>query len=406
MIFLLFSLIIFDAGTETFKRNSIYINDLNFCLESRGKWLFSQIEGGVGFDYYSSGCDLGFKDVFIRGGANRYVKSFDISLFPVFHYPGRCREGEERNFSVRHPGFGFGMGLGTKIFWFLIDTDFEFITHSSDPVTKHYMFESKIEFNPDTLTFGLDCEMDRFTMIGQTPFTSVYIKPKVIFSGWGDYALNFGVSFLVYGRTEETLSNIQLREAGVNTGYYGNPPWKICLGISSARFSRKARELFNLGIFIVDEEGNPASGLLSLADLGSFQIEEGKIEFDLPRGIYPISVYADSCIPSDTVIILKEKTEILLQLREKKELCIVEGEILDAETGEPLDAEISVENSSSFAVRSDLGTGHYRVYLVSGDYIIKVISKGYYPYTSLVEVKAGKTIKLDFNLLPMSVKKR
>jgi hypothetical protein len=400
MIFLFLALIVFDAETESFKRNSIYINDLNLCLESRGKWLFSQIEGGLGFDYGSSGSDWGFSDVFIRGGANRYVKSFDISLFPVFHYPGRCREGEDRNFSIRRPGFGFGMGLGTKIFWFLVDTDFEFIVHSTDPVTKQYLLESKIEFNPDTLTFGLDCKMERFTMIGQTPFTSVYLKPKVIFSGWGDYALNFGVSFLVYGRTEETLRNIQLREAGVNTGYYGNPPWKICLGISSARFSRKSRELFNLNIFLVDEEGNPASGLLSLADSGSFQVKEGEIKFDLPRGIYPISVYADNCFPSDTVIILKEKTDILLQLREKKELCIVEGEILDAETGEPLDAEISVENSSSFAVRSDLGTGHYRIYLVPGDYIIRVISKGYYPYTSLIEVKSGKITEFDFKLFP------
>lgn len=406
MIFLFFSLILYDAEFETFERNSIYINDLNLCLENRGKWLFSRIEGGVGFDYNSPGSDLGFSDVFIKGGANRYVGSFDVRLFPIFHYPGRRREGEVRNFSIKRPGFGFGMGLGTKIFWFSVDTDFEFISHSSDPVTKHYLFESKIEFNPDTLTFGLDFVMERFTMIGQTPFTSVYIKPKVIFSGWNDIALNFGVSFLVFGRTEETLRNILLREAGVNTGYYGNPPWKICLGISSAKFSRKARELFNLRILLIDEEGNPASGLLSLADSGSFQISKGEIKFDLPRGIYPISVYADNCLPSDTVILLNEKTDILLQLREKKEFCIVEGEILDAETEKPLNAEISIENSSSLSVRSDPETGSYRVYLVPGDYIVRVISKGYYPYTSLIEVKSGKFKEFNFKLLPIIGKKR
>jgi hypothetical protein len=406
MIFLFFSLIVYDAEFKTFTRNSIYINDLDLCLEDRGKWLFSRIEGGFGFDYSSPGIDLGFSDVFVKGGANRYVGAFDVRLFPIFHYHGRCREGEERSFSIKQPGFGFGAGLGAKILWFSVDTDFEFIAHSSDPVTKHYLFESKIEFNPDTVTFGIDCEMEKFTMIGQTPFTSVYIKPKVIFSGWNNIDLNFGVSFLVFGRTDETFDNLLLREAGVNTGYYGNPPWKICLGVSSSKFSRKIRELFNLRILLIDEEGNPASGLLSLADLGSFQIDKGEIRFDLPRGIYPLSVYADNCLPSDTVILLNEKTDILLQLREKKEFCTIEGEILDAETEKPLDAEISIENSSNVVVRSDPENGRYRVYLVPGDYIIKVISKGYYPYTSLVEVKLGKITEYDFKLLPVIGKKR
>jgi hypothetical protein len=406
MIFLFFSLIVYDAEFETFKRNSIYINDLGLCLENRGKWLFSRIEGGIGYDYNSPGSDLGFSDVFIKVGANRYVGSFDVRIFPIFHYPGRCREGEARNFSIRRPGFGFGAGLGAKIFWFLVDTDFEFIAHSSDPVTKHYIFGSEIEFNPDTLTFGIDCKVERFTMIGQTPFTSVYIKPKVIFSGWKNVDLKFGVSFLVFGRTDETLDNLLLREAGVNTGYYGNPPWKISLGISSSKFSRKKRELFNLRILLIDEEGNPASGLLSLADSGSFQINKGEINFDLPRGIYPLSVYADNCFPSDTVVILNEKTDILLQLREKEEFCTVEGEILDAETDEPLDAEISIENSSSISVRNNPETGVYRVFLPPGDYVIKISSKGHYPYTSLIEVKSGKSTGHNFKLLPIKGKKR
>jgi hypothetical protein len=406
MIFLFYSLIVYDAEFEAFKRNSIYVNDLSFCLEDRGKWLFSRVEGGIGFDYNSPGSDWGLSDIFVKAGANRFVGSFDVRIFPIFHYHGRCMEGEVRNFSIRRPGFGFGGGLGAKIFWFAVDTDFEFIAHSSDPVTKHYLFESKIEFNPDTITFGIDCEVERFTMIGQTPFNSVYIKPKVIFSGWNNVDLKFGVSFLVFGRTDETSDNLLLREAGVNTGYYGNPPWKVCLGVSSSKFSRKRRELFNLRILLIDEEGNPASGLLSLADSGSFQIKKGEIKFDLPRGIYPLSVYADNCFPSDTVVILNEKTDILLQLREKKEFCTVEGEILDAETNKPLDAEISIENSSSISVQSNPETGVYRVFLAPGDYVIKVSSKGYYPCTSLIEVKSGKPAAHNFKLLPTKGKKR
>jgi len=406
MIFFFFSLFIYNAEIEAFKRSSVYTNDLSVSLGNRGKWLFSEIEGGILFDYTSGGGDFGLSDVFLRAGANRFVGMFDVSLFGIYHHQGRVREGTVRNFSIRHPGFGFGMGLGAKIFWFSVDTDFGFISHSSNPVTEHFLFDSEVKFNPDTVTFGIDYIVDRFTMVGQEPITSVYLKPKVIFSGWKNFALSFGVAFLVSGRTNITSTNLRLEEAGVNLGDYGIPGWKICCGITSTDFRRKSRILFPLRIFLVDEEGNPASGLLSLADSGSFQITDGEIKFDLSEGIYPLSVYAENSLPSDTVIVLKEGTDILLELREKKEFYIIEGVVNDTKTNKPLDAEILIENSSSTAVQSDPETGYYRIYLIPGDYIIKVTSMGYYPYTSLLEVENEKLTELDFKLLPIRGKPR
>lgn len=407
MIFLLFSFFIYDAEIEAFISRSLFNGDLNLLLGNRGKWLFSEIEGGVGLDYSSLGVDFGFSDLFIRVGVNRNVRICDVSLFPIMHRPGRCKEGEVRYFSIRHPGFGYGMRLRTKIFWFLVDTDFEYIEHFSDPHSiEHFLFNSEVAFNPDTLTFGCDFEIERFEMLGQSPVTSVYIKPKMILSRWGNFALNFGFAFRLSGKPNTTSENIELTQLGVNTGYYGYPSWKVCFGISSTGFHRKTKELFPLRILLVDEKGDLASGLLCLADSGSFQINEGEIRFNLPQGIYPISVYSENSLPADTVIVLKSKTELLLELRKKHEFHIVEGKIIDVETGQPLGAKISIENSVNSEVYSDPKTGNYRAHLIPGDYVVKVTSAGYFPSTALIEINPGEVRELNFKLCPVKKERK
>lgn len=401
MLFLIFSLFVYDAEIQTFASRYIYANDLGFLAGIRSKWLFSEVEGGFGIDYTSDGFDFGFSDVFVRAGVNRYVRMFDISLYPALHFSGRSEKGKMRSFSIKKPGVGYGMSLGTRILWFIIDMDFEFIEYFSDPVTEHYIFNSGIKFNPDTLTFGLDFEAERFTMIGQTPINSVYIKPQIILSRWKNFSLNFGFAFRISDKVDMTLANIGLAELGVGAGYYDFPSWKICFGISSETFNKKSRELFDLRVLLIDEEGDPASGLLCLADSGSFQIKEGEIEFSLPEGIYPLSVYSENHLPIDTVIMLKNGTDMLLQLRKKPDYNIVEGKIYDAKTGKPIYAEIRVENSINSETNSNPETGYYKIYLTSGDYVMKVVSKGYYQSVSLVEVKPDKDLKLDFELFPI-----
>jgi hypothetical protein len=406
MIFFLFSSFIYDAEFQAFKRSSVYINDLSLSVGNRGKWLFSEIEGGIGLDYTSPGVDFGFSDIFIRAGVNRYVRMFDVSLFPVLHRPGRYKEGEARDFSIRQPGFGFGMRLGTEIFWFSIDSDLEYIEHLSKPTTEHFLFNSEIKFNPDTLTFAFDFELERFIMIGQDAITLIYIEPKIILSRWRNFALNFGFSFRVSGKTDETLENLRLTELGVNEGYYGSPSWKVCFGISSPDFRRKTRKLFPMRIFLVDEEGNSTTGLLSLADSGSFQIDDGEIKFDLPPGIYPLSVFSENCLPTDTVIVLKEETDVLLEMQKKPDFNIVQGEVVDVVSGKPLFAEILIENSVNSETNSDPETGHYIIYLTSGDYIIRVTSQGYYPFAALIEVKHDMSKNINFKLFPVKKEKK
>ncbi len=401
MLFFLFSLFVYDAGIQTFASRYIFANDLDLLAGIRGKWLFSEVEGGIGFDYTSDGFDFGFSDVFVRAGVNRYVRVLDISLYPALHFSGSREEGKMRSFSINKTGFGYGISLGTRISWFIIDMDFEFIEYFSDPATEHYIFNSGIKFNPDTLTFGLDFEAERFTMSGQTPINSVYIKPQIILSRWEDFSLNFGFAFRLSDKVDMTLANIGLAELGVGAGYYDFPAWKVCFGISSETFNKKSRELFDLRILLIDEEGEPASGLLCLADSGSFQIEEGQMKFSLPEGIYPLSVYSENHLPVDTVVVLKNGTDMLLQLRKKPDYNIVEGKIYDAKTGKPIYAEIRVENSINPETSSNPETGYYRIYLTSGDYVIKVVSNGYYPSVSLVEVVPDKDQKLDFQLLPV-----
>jgi hypothetical protein len=406
MIFFLFSLFVCDAEIQTFASRYIYANDLDFLTGIRGKWLFSEVEGGFAFDNTSDGFDFGFSDIFIRAGVNRYVRIFDISLYPALHFSGRREEGKMRSFSIKEPGFGYGMRLGSRVLWFMIDMDFEFIEYFSEPVTEHYIFNSGIKFNPDTLSFGLELEAERFTMIGQTPINSVYIKPEIILSRWENFSLNFGFAFRLSNKVDMTLANIGLAELGVGAGYYDFPSWKICFGISSETFHKKSRELFDLRILLIDEEGDPASGLLCLADSGSFQIDEGDIKFSLSEGIYPLSFYSENHLPIDTVVMLKSSTDILLQLRKKPDYNIVEGKIYDSETGKPIYAEILVENSVNSETSSNPETGNYKIYLTSGDYIMKITSKGYYPSVSLIEVKPDKNLKLDFKLLPVKKEKK
>jgi len=401
MLFLLFSLFFYDAEIQMFASRYIYANDLDFLLKTRGKWFFSEIEAGVGFDFSSQGFDFGFSDIFIRGGVNRYVKIFNVSLFPTLHFPGSREEGKVRSISIEEPGFGYGMRLGTRILWFMIDMDFGFIEHFSDPGIKHFLFDSGIKFNPDTLTFGMDFELERFMMDGQTPISSIYIKPNIILSRWENFSLNFGFAFRISDRVEKTLANLELAELGVGAGYYDFPSWKIYCGISSEAFYKKSGKSFDLRILLIDEEGNPASGLLCLADSGSFQVEEGEIRFRLPEGIYPLSVYSENHLPADTVVMLKSGTDILLQLRKKPDYNIVEGKIYDSETGKPIFAKIRVENSINSETNSNPKTGHYKIYLTSGDYVMKIVSKGYYPSVSLVEVKPDKDLELDFELFPV-----
>ncbi len=402
MIFFLFSLFIYDAEVQTFASSYLFANDLNFTVKNRGKWLFSEAEGGLCFDCTSHGIDFGFSDIFIRAGVNRYVRIFDVSLYPTLHLPGSREEGELRSFSVKNAGVGYGMGFGTRILWFAIGMDFEFIEYFSDPATDHFMFNSRIKFNPDTLTFALDFGSERFSMNGQTPISSIYIKPNIILSRWDKFALNFGFAFRISERVDRILlNNTGLTEIGIGTSYYDFPLWKICFGISSLTLPKESGKLFDLRILLIDEEGDPASGVLSLADSGSFQVEKGEIRFSLPSGIYPMSVYAENYLPLDTVFVLKGNKDALLQLREEPDFNVVEGKIVDVETGEPLYADILVENSINSEAKSDPKNGTYKIYLTSGDYIIRVASKGYYPCASLIEVEPGKSLKLDFELLPI-----
>ncbi|MEO0293588.1 MAG: hypothetical protein ABIN61_05130 [candidate division WOR-3 bacterium] len=406
-VILLFSFIEYNVEIETFKRGSIYSNNLNLSLANRGKWLFSQIEGGIGFDYTSTKNDFGLSDILIKSGANRSIREFHLSLFPIFHFPGRTKEGLLRNFSIKEKGKGIGIDLLTKLLMFRIENEFEFITYSTEPVLRHYLFNSKIQFNPDTLIFSISYKLERFLMLSQTPFMSVYITPNIILSKWNNFELSLGISFLLFGERKEeiTPSNILLREAGVNTGYYGIPSWSFSFGISSKNYEKKIKELLSLRIFLVDEEGNPISGFVSVADLGSFQIREGEMKFELPKGIYPISAYADNFISTDTVVLLKEKTDIFLKLRERKQISLLKGKIKDVETEEPISAKIIIENSDTIKTQNETETGEYNIYLSPGNYILKIISEGYYPYTSLIEVKQEEVIEYDFKMLPIKRKK-
>ena len=396
MILLLLSLFFYNTNIQTFMKDSIYTNDINFSIKEQKGWFFGELEGGIRFDFTPSRMGIGFSDLLLEGGVKRNIRVVDLSLSPLFHYPGSSKKSPVRNFSINDYGYGVGIGLDSKLLGSKLGADFKFMEYTTSPNISSTSFGTQIKFNPDTLTFGLDFSFRRFTLSRYSSISYFYITPNITLSKWRKLALNFGIDFRVSGGVDTIL---ELDKVGVNTGDYGIPPWRVLFGISSPERLEVEKSLIPLRIILL-KEGAPANGLLSLADSGSFEVKGGEIDFELPEGIYPISVYAEDCIPADTTIILKKETELLLYLRRKETLGMVEGEVLDAETHKPLAAEISIVNSKRTVVLTNPETGRYKTFLPPGDYIFRVTSKSYYPRTSLIEVIAEKVSRLNFDLLP------
>lgn len=396
MILLFISLFQYNASFNSFKVDTLYAGDIEFSLAKEVRWFKGFIEGGIGCDFSPSGSGIGFYDITIGGGVKRDVMGIGFSLFPLIKI-STGGNGTLRKFSIDGYGYGIEVGLETRVFSSYLGVNARFVEFETDPNIREISFNTKVNFNPDTLTFGLNFSFERF--FGRShSINCAYLSPNVTLCRWRLFALTLGVDFRV---TREAERIPELQNVGVNTGNIGVPPWKVYFGVSSAERFKKDKRLILLRVILLDEEGIPVDGLLCLADSGSFEVKDGEIQFELPDGIYPISIYVKDCMPVDTTIILKSHTELLLNVSQKKALGILEGKVFDTETGEPLSARLFVKNSEGIIIDTDPSTGSYRAILPPGDYIIQVLAEGYFPRTSLTEVTASNLTALDFKLLPV-----
>lgn len=395
MIILILSVLQANINFSSFKVDGLYAQDIKFYFLEEKDWYKILFEGGWGLNFYSSKCEIGLSDLTLGIGVKRNVLGVGLSLYPLFRLPIGSKV-EQRSFSIDGYGYGIGMGLERKIFGSYIKMNGRLITFDTEPNIRTFIANTEMKFNPDTLTFSLNFSYEEFYG-GDYYISSIYISPYVSLLKWKLFGLYLGVDFRV---TKEIENVAELELLGVNTGRIGTPPWKISFGILSTEIFRTSKRLIHLRVILLDEKGDPARGLLSLSDSGSFEIKNGEILFELTKGIYPISIYAKDCIPVDTTIILKEDTELLLTIQHRKALGVIEGVVLDAESDIPLYASILIKNSEYRIIYTDSTTGSYRVILPSGDYIIQAKAKGYFPWTSLTEIIEGNVTILDFMLLP------
>ncbi len=395
MILIFLSVLYSDFKFEAFKAEKLYALDMRYSFVQESEWYKVLFMGGTGSNYYDNTFKFGLSDITLGFGVKRRILGMGLGLYPLVQFPIGTKF-KQRSFSIDGYGFGIGLSVERNIFRSYVKMNGQFKTFMTEPNIKSLLVSSELKFNPDTLTFGLDLSYERF--FGKYSDVSwIYITPNITYLKWKLFGLYFGVDFRITKRTKEI---VELEMLGVNTGDIGSPSWKISFGVISTGMFRPMGGLFPLRIILLDEKGNPTNGLLSLADSGSFEVENGEILFELPEGIYPVAVYSENSIPADTIIVLKGNTELLLTIKSKEALGIIEGLVLNSETDNPLYANISIKNSEEKIISTDSTTGSYRAILPPGDYIVQAKADGYFPRTSLAEITEGNITILDFNLHP------
>lgn len=395
MILIFLSVLYSDFKFEAFKAEKLYALDMRYSFVQESEWYKVLFMGGTGSNYYDNTFKFGLSDITLGFGVKRRILGMGLGLYPLVQFPIGTKW-KKRSYSIDGYGFGIGLSVERNIFRSYIKMNGQFKTFMTEPNIKSLLVSSELKFNPDTLTFGLDLSYERF--FGKYSDVSwIYITPNITYLKWKLFGLYFGVDFRITKQTEEI---VELEMLGVNTGDIGSPSWIISFGVISTGMFRPMGGLFPLRIILLDEKGNPTNGLLSLADSGSFEVEDGEILFELPEGIYPVAVYSENSIPADTIIVLKGNTELLLTIKSKEALGIIEGLVLNSETYNPLYANISIKNSEEKIISTDSTTGSYRAILPPGDYIVQAKADGYFPRTSLAEITEGNITILDFNLHP------
>lgn len=395
MILIFLSVLYSDFKFSGFKAEGLYALDVNYSFVEESEWYKVLFIGGAGSSFYDYTVKFCLSDLTLGFGVKRRILGMGLGLYPMVRFPigTKCKQ---RSFTIDGYGYGVGLSLERNILRSYVKINGQFNTFGTEPNIKSLLVSSELKFNPDTLTFGLDLSYER--IFGKRSDISwIYITPNITYLKWKLFGLYFGVDFRITKRNEEID---ELEVLGVNTGEIGSPSWKISFGVISTGMFRPLQRLFPLRIILLDEKGDPTNGLLSLADSGSFEVENGEILFELPEGIYPVAVYSKNCIPADTTIVLKKNTELLLTIKSKKSFGIIEGLVLNSETDNPLYANISIKNSEEKIIFTDSTTGSYRAILAPGDYIVQAKADGYFPWTSLAEITEGNVTILDFNLLP------
>lgn len=396
MILLFLSLFRFSADIRYYQIDTLFAPDINLSLVREGGWFKGIVEGGLRSDFTSGGKSVGISDILIGAGVKRNVRGVNISCLPMVRFPVGS-EGLIRNFSIGEYGYGIGMGLEYRLFGLYLDIETRAMEFTSQ--LREVLFTTRAKFNPDTLTFGLDFSFGRF-MKGNDRLSSIYITPTVTLTRWSPFVLSLGIDF----RLSEADEIMELDDAGITTGNIGMPPWQVSFRITSKEKLQKRVELIQLRIILLNDKEVPVDGLLSLADSGSFEIREGEIMFHLPHGIYPISIYREEHVPIDTIVILKETTDLMFVIHPRKAFGRVEGKVVDIETNMPLYAQLRFGNGEGRVFFTNPGDGCYRGFLPTGDYIIRISTEGYFTHTAMVEVFADSVTVLDFKMLP-SMKK-
>lgn len=391
MILIFISLLGYETSFTGYRVDSLKTLNLAIQLKEERGIFKGILEGEVEADYMKGDFETGYSDLILGLGVNRKVMGNKLDFLPMMQFP-TGKNNSIKKFTTESYGYGIELGISSNIWYSNLNLRGRFKQFTNKLRT--LILSGMIRFNPDTLTFGVDVSHQWFEVDDYSTYLT-YIKPLVVLSRWKTVAFSMGIGFLVSPKESHIE---ELEQAGITTGAFASPSWKFSFNIFSPDRDVKRRNLIPLKMVILNEKGEPMKALMSLADSGSFEIDEGERTFSLPEGIYPLSVYKEGYLPEDTTIILKQKSTIILNMEARKEMGNIEGIVMDRNTENPLDAELRIRNG--IYKRTFTEKGNYKIYLPPGQYIIQVFSEGYFNHVGYAEVRKDETTKLNFKLMP------
>jgi outer membrane protein OmpA-like peptidoglycan-associated protein len=234
-----------------------------------------------------------------------------------------------------------------------------------------------------------------------------YITPGVSFNPNPNLSLLLAVDVDVSGVSEEYFGGEYpadwRNDYYVTAGPGKRQPWAVNLGAKYTIGKPPVEKTIVKGEVVDAETGGPLPAYISFpgTELKAIETDEyGKFESSLAGEEIEISASADGYETMTKTVALKPGETIDLSFALSPEKATVRGKVTDKETGEAIQASITIPGIEPVTTDID---GNYTIKAEPGTYKLEVESYGYAPVTKEVTVGKGETVEVNFSLSPTFV---
>ena len=198
-------------------------------------------------------------------------------------------------------------------------------------------------------------------------------------------------------------------DLGCELGIQGERFWKAFLNFSAGIDLVKEVEIHipiaKVSGRIYDAKtGDPIAATITIPDKEPIQTrDDGIYEISIAPGEYRFHIDAPDYRWKEAGIVLKDGDQKVLDFNlNKKSVATILGRIYDAETREPIVAQITFPQTQFEAITSDTA-GMYRAILVPGTFRIRIEATNYQFNERIVTLNEGETKMVDIALQEISV---